>query len=131
MINDLNRWTVGWIDWNLLLDEQGGPNHVGNFCSAPFLADRPRTGCTRRARMRQWATSRASSARVPSACCARPRARRWSARPSPTPTAAWRWWCSTAASDDIAFSLAIDGVSHATDLPAHAIATYVQTPGLR
>ena len=39
MINDLNRWTVGWIDWNLLLDDQGGPNHVGNFCSAPILAD--------------------------------------------------------------------------------------------
>jgi glucosylceramidase len=39
MINDLNRWTVGWIDWNLLLDTQGGPNHVGNFCSAPLLAD--------------------------------------------------------------------------------------------
>ena len=40
IINDLNRWTVGWIDWNLLLDERGGPNHVGNFCSAPILADR-------------------------------------------------------------------------------------------
>ncbi len=39
MINDLNRWTVGWIDWNLVLDNQGGPNHVGNFCSAPILAD--------------------------------------------------------------------------------------------
>ena len=39
IINDLNRWTVGWIDWNLLLDERGGPNHVGNFCSAPVLAD--------------------------------------------------------------------------------------------
>ena len=39
MINDLNRWTVGWIDWNLLLDETGGPNHVGNYCSAPLLAD--------------------------------------------------------------------------------------------
>lgn len=38
MINDLNRWTVGWIDWNLLLDETGGPNHVGNLCSAPILA---------------------------------------------------------------------------------------------
>jgi len=31
---------VGWIDWNLLLDETGGPNHVGNLCSAPILADR-------------------------------------------------------------------------------------------
>lgn len=39
MINDLNRWTVGWVDWNLVLDEQGGPNHVGNFCSAPIIAD--------------------------------------------------------------------------------------------
>ena len=39
MINDLNRWTVGWIDWNLLLDSTGGPNHVGNLCSAPILAD--------------------------------------------------------------------------------------------
>ena len=39
MINDLNRWTVGWIDWNLLLDTSGGPNHVGNLCSAPVLAD--------------------------------------------------------------------------------------------
>lgn len=39
---DLNHWTVGWIDWNLLLDERGGPNHVGNFCSAPILADTAR-----------------------------------------------------------------------------------------
>jgi len=39
MVNDLNRWTVGWVDWNLVLDETGGPNHVGNFCSAPIIAD--------------------------------------------------------------------------------------------
>ena len=39
MINDLNRWTEGWIDWNLTLDERGGPNHVGNYCSAPILID--------------------------------------------------------------------------------------------
>lgn len=38
IINDLNRWTVGWIDWNLMLDHSGGPNHVGNLCSAPMLA---------------------------------------------------------------------------------------------
>jgi glucosylceramidase len=38
VINDLNRWTVGWIDWNLLLNAQGGPNHVGNLCSAPLIA---------------------------------------------------------------------------------------------
>ncbi|WP_108123992.1 glycoside hydrolase family 30 protein [Saccharospirillum mangrovi] len=39
VINDLRRWTQGWIDWNLALDLQGGPNHVGNFCSAPALVD--------------------------------------------------------------------------------------------
>ena len=43
MVNDLNRWTVGWVDWNLVLDEIGGPNHVGNYCSAPIIAD-TRTG---------------------------------------------------------------------------------------
>ena len=44
IINDLNRWTVGWIDWNLLLDHRGGPNHVGNLCSAPILANAAGTG---------------------------------------------------------------------------------------
>lgn len=39
MLNDLNAWTEGWIDWNLLLDETGGPNHVGNYCSAPIIAN--------------------------------------------------------------------------------------------
>ena len=39
MINDLNNGTVGWTDWNILLDETGGPNHVGNFCYAPVHAD--------------------------------------------------------------------------------------------
>lgn len=39
MINDFNDGTVGWTDWNILLDDQGGPNHVGNFCFAPVHAD--------------------------------------------------------------------------------------------
>ena len=39
MINDFNNGTVGWTDWNILLDESGGPNHVGNFCFAPVHAD--------------------------------------------------------------------------------------------
>lgn len=43
IVNDLNRWTVAWVDWNLILDERGGPNHVGNYCSAPILVD-TRTG---------------------------------------------------------------------------------------
>jgi len=39
MINDFNGGAVGWTDWNVLLDETGGPNHVGNFCFAPVHAD--------------------------------------------------------------------------------------------
>jgi len=39
MINDFNNGTVGWTDWNVLLDERGGPNHVGNYCFAPVHAD--------------------------------------------------------------------------------------------
>jgi len=43
MINDFNSGAEAWTDWNILLDEQGGPNHVGNFCFAPIHAD-TRTG---------------------------------------------------------------------------------------
>jgi glucosylceramidase len=43
MIKDFNIGTVGWTDWNLLLDHTGGPNHVSNFCFAPIHAD-TRTG---------------------------------------------------------------------------------------
>jgi glucosylceramidase len=43
MIHDFNSGTVGWTDWNVLLDETGGPNHVKNFCFAPVHAD-TRTG---------------------------------------------------------------------------------------
>ncbi|HEY9027770.1 MAG TPA: glycoside hydrolase family 30 beta sandwich domain-containing protein, partial [Burkholderiaceae bacterium] len=43
LINDFNNGAEGWTDWNILLDEHGGPNHVGNFCFAPVHAD-TRTG---------------------------------------------------------------------------------------
>ncbi|SDT96072.1 glucosylceramidase [Polaribacter sp. Hel1_33_78] len=39
MINDFNSGTVGWTDWNILLDQTGGPNHVNNLCFAPIHAD--------------------------------------------------------------------------------------------
>lgn len=40
IIGDLNHGICAFYDWNLLLDEKGGPNHAGNFCHAPFLYDR-------------------------------------------------------------------------------------------
>ncbi len=39
MINDFNNGMVGFTDWNILLDETGGPNHALNFCFAPVHGD--------------------------------------------------------------------------------------------
>ena len=39
IIVSLNHWMDGWIDWNIVLDRNGGPNHVGNFCGAPIMID--------------------------------------------------------------------------------------------
>ncbi len=38
IIGNLNAGINASLDWNLLLDENGGPNHVGNFCAAPIMA---------------------------------------------------------------------------------------------
>lgn len=37
MLGNLNAGICGYLDWNLLLDDMGGPNHVGNFCAAPMM----------------------------------------------------------------------------------------------
>ena len=39
MIGNFNNYCNTFCDWNLVLDEKGGPNHVGNFCDAPIMAD--------------------------------------------------------------------------------------------
>ena len=39
MIGNFNHGCNMFIDWNLLLNEKGGPNHVGNYCDAPMMAD--------------------------------------------------------------------------------------------
>ena len=37
LIDGLDHGLVGWIDWNIVLDERGGPNHVNNRCAAPVM----------------------------------------------------------------------------------------------
>ncbi len=37
IIGDMNHGMSAFYDWNLVLDEKGGPNHVDNYCDAPFL----------------------------------------------------------------------------------------------
>ena len=39
IIEDLNNWTEGWVFWNLLLDDTGGPCHVGCHGLAPIMYD--------------------------------------------------------------------------------------------
>ena len=36
-IGDLESGANSFLDWNMVLDKQGGPNYVGNYCCAPFL----------------------------------------------------------------------------------------------
>lgn len=39
IIGCLNNWVDGWIDWNMVLDKQGGPNWFENWCLAPVIVD--------------------------------------------------------------------------------------------
>ncbi|MEM1220504.1 MAG: glycoside hydrolase family 30 protein, partial [Bacteroidota bacterium] len=39
MIGCFNNWVDGWIDWNMVLDRQGGPNWFKNWCVAPVIVD--------------------------------------------------------------------------------------------
>ena len=35
----MNHWVTGWVDWNLVLDEGGGPNWAGNYVDAPIIVN--------------------------------------------------------------------------------------------
>ncbi len=39
IIGCMNNWVDGWIDWNMVLDTQGGPNWFKNWCVAPVIVD--------------------------------------------------------------------------------------------
>lgn len=39
IIGCLNNWVDGWVDWNMVLDRQGGPNWFKNWCVAPLIVD--------------------------------------------------------------------------------------------
>ena len=39
IIGCLNNWVDGWVDWNMVLDRQGGPNWFKNWCGAPVIVD--------------------------------------------------------------------------------------------
>lgn len=39
IIGCMNNWVNGWVDWNMVLDRQGGPNWAKNWCIAPVIVD--------------------------------------------------------------------------------------------
>lgn len=39
IIQNLNHWSAGWIDWNLVLNEQGGPSYANNFVDAAIIVN--------------------------------------------------------------------------------------------
>ena len=126
MVNDLSRWTAGWIDWNLLLDEHGGPNHVGNFCSAPVLAEPAADALHHQSSF--WYLGHFARFIQPGAervlCAATREALECTAFINPDHS------CAVVAmnrSDEaLPFNLAIDGARHALALPARSIATLLR-----
>jgi glucosylceramidase len=48
IVGNLKAGISASIDWNLLLDSEGGPNHVGNFCAAPMMCSADRTKVEKR-----------------------------------------------------------------------------------
>jgi len=39
IIGCLNNYVDGWVDWNIVLNKQGGPNWFKNWCTAPVIVD--------------------------------------------------------------------------------------------
>jgi glucosylceramidase len=126
IIQDLNHWTVGWIDWNLLLDETGGPNHVGNFCSAPVLAVPAEDGVhpqSSYAALGHFARFiQPGAERV--LCAATREALECTAFANPDGSLAVV--ALNRGDAALAFSLAIDGVAHAAELRGHSVATWTR-----
>ena len=124
MIKDLNRWTVGWIDWNLLLDETGGPNHVGNLCSAPVLADT--ASGTLMHQSSYWAIGHVARFVHPGArrvlCAASRESLEATAFVNPDGSTAVVAMNRT--DQGIRFNLRVDADNSITELPARSIATY-------
>jgi glucosylceramidase len=129
MINDLNRWTCGWIDWNLLLDETGGPNHVGNLCSAPILVDRAQGTWTPQSSFHYLGHfARFVAPGAQRVLCASTR-EALEATAFVNPDGSVATVALNRTDGPMAFDLCIDGQARRVDLPARAITTVVAPPG--
>jgi glucosylceramidase len=128
MIGDFQNWVCGFIDWNIVLDQRGGPNHVGNFCDAPVIID-TRTGEVRYqsayyyighfSRYVQVGARRIASSGGPATLQS-------IAFANPDGSLVTIVLNETGAS--VSFALAANGESLACAIPAHAIQSYVRAP---
>ncbi len=126
IINDLNRWTVGWIDWNLLLNEHGGPNHVGNFCSAPVIADTAQGQLLHQSSY--WYLghfARFIQAGAQRVLCASPNPR-LEATAFVNPSGACVAVAMNRGEHTLHFELAIDAITYAAELPPRSIVSFVR-----
>jgi len=125
ILADLNAGSAGWVDWNMLLDSRGGPNHVGNYCFALLHAsdDGKLIFTPSYAYMGHFTRY------------IRPQARRVSAATSRSTLAATAFRNADGSlavvvmnSTDQAqrYRLIVDGAEVAVDIPAHAIQTAVR-----
>jgi glucosylceramidase len=39
IIENLENWAIGWTDWNLCLNEGGGPSWIGNWVDSPIVVN--------------------------------------------------------------------------------------------
>ena len=126
MINDFRNWVCGWIDWNIVLDQTGGPNHVGNFCDAPVIVD-TETGEVRHQSSFYYIGQFSRFVH--------PGARRIESHGGPAgiesiafanPGGGIAVIVLNTAESPVDFQLAADGEARPCSIPAHAIQTYVR-----
>ncbi|KAF2350112.1 Glycosyl hydrolase family 30 TIM-barrel domain [Trinorchestia longiramus] len=39
ILDDVNHYSTGWVDWNMALDQKGGPTWVSNFVNSPTIVN--------------------------------------------------------------------------------------------
>lgn len=123
MLGNLNAGAAAIIDWNLLLDAKGGPNHVGNFCAAPVMTNEDHTAFEKRlsyyyighfSRYIQKGAKRLGVSRFTDAI---------EAAAFENPDGSFVTILLNKTDNDLGFSLTDGETGHHIDLPAHSMIT--------
>lgn len=125
MIGDFRNWVCGWIDWNIVLDQTGGPNHVGNLCDAPVIVDTVKDEVHYQSSF--YYIAHFSRFIAPGAYCVEssPATDGLDSVAFANPDGSLVCVVLNVADAAKTFSLEVDGATLACEIPAHAIQTYV------